>query len=86
MALKLARLDSKPTKEKKITLTLPPMLAHRLDLYGEAYATEYGVESPNSEDLALAILDQFLEADAGFRAFEKEKTGRKSRRTPKATP
>lgn len=61
--LRLAKLpDRTPVK---LTLSLPPDLHQRLQLYAAAYAAAYGVEEPVAE-LVPAMLSAFLDSDRQF--------------------
>lgn len=79
MAIKLGKIGTRPTKEKKVSLTIEAYLAGQLDLYAQAYQETYGAEA-TQEEIILAVLGQFFATDPGFKKYVQEKSGTVKRR------
>lgn len=76
VSIKPLSTDEKPTKYR---VEVGPQLQEELELYGQAYAEEYGTE-PKIAELLPVMIEQFLAKDREFKRFKKEK--KKTQSTP----
>lgn len=68
MSLKIGAVPER--KSVRITLSLPPDIHAMLADYAAIHAAEFGKKTPESE-LAVLMIERFLNSDAAFRRARK---------------
>ena len=58
-------------KVERLTLSLPPKLSQELDAYVRYHREHHG-DLATKQKLGVAILDHFLTADSGFKAWVRQ--------------
>lgn len=73
--MKLARISlNAKVQEGKYRLTVPPHINEKLVSYQTLYREVYHEDLP-VETMMLAMIEQFLESDAEFRSWKRERDG-----------
>ncbi|MEM8771419.1 MAG: DUF2274 domain-containing protein [Pseudomonadota bacterium] len=69
MTLKIGAISKR--KPRKLTLSLPPHLDDALEDYVAIHAREHG-DGVSANDIALRMIEEFLEKDRGFKRARKQ--------------